>query len=614
MEESKSTLASQSKPFLWGPVKSALIQEAKEHGPDTILSLCYEEDQRIKEMMVAVLTELGRDDQDFAYQVIRELLPQQQEQTTLKRAWRLLRRTTVVPDKAAASARQVAVEVAGNLGFSDLLQEAAFHPEASTRLNAVKQTYFLWNSNPEAAFSVLDYISKNLMHGPVPDIAGIESLLGLSLTLFLKHTHEPSVLRQLQLAWQLVMDSLFGINAKSTSVGRLARSIVRERAFSLAIDFMFRALRELPGSNTINYPDIQASFARRRKDPARYREWIDLYLRMLDYIDVTGNYSQEQLWGDMEAALHARDMLVETAFALCICAHLVHSPTQSLPYVKELMKRAEEDHIPSPYIDDITFASFFATQHYPQQDDLYELFLHCVPIYRAYYTKHTEIPGLHRERTGLTSAWLGPRAMFDYMRDGSIRAAWLQQQLADAVERNDTEFFSSVTEQELPFIGIEYRTPKAALEVVAMLLTARSTLVTSTREGDKTLADAMGPMIDNILVKLRAVYPEIVDDFVEESRLPDEWRTRLGSIEHKENIGTLIGMSAWNFLLDDVIIGSPPLRARLVSTLAAAAEFDAAKDWLDHILREIINVIYGSEILTSKHLPRSIKPWETPTR
>jgi hypothetical protein len=602
-----SDIVQQTKPFLWGPVKSALIQDAKEHGPDTILKLCYEDDQRVKEMMVAVLTDWGRDDLDFAHQLARELLPLQEEQPTLKRAWRLLRPTVAAPDRAAANARQIAVGVAGNLGFKDLLEDAAFHSDTSTRVNAVKQTYYLWGSSPEAAFAILDYISKNVMHGPVPDIGGFESLLGLSLTLFLKHTQEPRVLRHLQAAWQRVMDSVFGISSKSSSVGRLARGFVRERAFSLAIDCMFRALRELPGSNTINYPDIQASFDRRRKDPARYREWIDLYLRLLRYIDVTGDYSREQLWQDMKAALHARDMLVESAFGLCLCAHLVHSPTQSLPYVKELLKRAEEDEVPSPYIDDITFGSFFATQHHPRHDDLYEFFLHCIPIYRAYYAEHTEIPGLHRERSGFTSALLGPRAMFDYLRTGSVYTPWLQKQFADAVERNDSEFFLLVTEWELAFIGIEYHTPLAALEVIAMLLTLRGTLATSTRHRDKKMAAAIEPMIVNILVKLRAVYPDMVDDFIEEHQLSDEWAMRVSSTEPKETIGTLIGMGAWNFLLDDVILGSPPLRARLVSALAAAAEFGAAKGWLDHILREIINVIYGHEILPSKRITQRIK-------
>src|SRR5689334_5830619 len=95
---------STAKPFLWGPVKSALVQDAKDHGPDTILKLCYEDHQRVKEMMVAVITDLGRDDPDFAHRLARELLPRQEERSTLKRAWRLMRPSGVVPDKAAANA------------------------------------------------------------------------------------------------------------------------------------------------------------------------------------------------------------------------------------------------------------------------------------------------------------------------------------------------------------------------------------------------------------------------------------------------------------------------------------------------------------------------------
>src|SRR5450759_3046439 len=118
-----SDTTQQSKPFLWGSVKSALIQDAKEHGPDTILKLCHEEHQRVKEMMVAVLTELGRDDTQMVEDILLRFFPQKKEPGTIQRAWQLVRsKAQPEPNKQSSSARKIGVEVAGNLGIKRVLE------------------------------------------------------------------------------------------------------------------------------------------------------------------------------------------------------------------------------------------------------------------------------------------------------------------------------------------------------------------------------------------------------------------------------------------------------------------------------------------------------------
>ncbi len=57
----------------------------------------------------------------------------------------------------------------------------------------------------------------------------------------------------------------------------------------------------------------------------------------------------------------------------------------------------------------------------------------------------------------------------------------------------------------------------------------------------------------------------------------------------------------------DSFLGSPALRARLIDAMEAATGFDSVSAWLDHVLREIINVIYGSEILPNTRKSEGIR-------
>ena len=67
--------------------------------------------------------------------------------------------------------------------------------------------------------------------------------------------------------------------------------------------------------------------------------------------------------------------------------------------------------------------------------------------------------------------------------------------------------------------------------------------------------------------------------------------------EPVETLGELIGQNAWYFVRDEVILKSPELRSQLIQIFDKAAECKNLRAWLDYFIRQIINRIYGEEVL-----------------
>ena len=96
------------------------------------------------------------------------------------------------------------------------------------------------------------------------------------------------------------------------------------------------------------------------------------------------------------------------------------------------------------------------------------------------------------------------------------------------------------------------------------------------------------------------LYPDKVDDFLEEHLIPKEHYSQLylqiRTGETTETIGELIGgVRFGNFLLNS-IIESQFLRDEIINIFASAAESPNLEHWLDYCFSRIINVVYGKEI------------------
>ena len=88
-----------------------------------------------------------------------------------------------------------------------------------------------------------------------------------------------------------------------------------------------------------------------------------------------------------------------------------------------------------------------------------------------------------------------------------------------------------------------------------------------------------------------------MDNFLEEQEAPADFRRQVQTSETTEMIGELIVNRIGYFGRDIVILESPTLRDQLMRMLAKAADCKNAKEWLHDVFRELINLVYGEEIL-----------------
>jgi len=277
------------KPFLWGPVKSALIQEAKNQGAELVLELCYTEDQRTKEILVQVLTEVGHDKSDAVIHILERLSPDFSEPNQLRRIYNLIRPPRITINRSTYSSYKIAIEVASNLNINCILQAAARHPDASVRTSAVRFSYYLWKRDPSAGLAVVQDLGSHAIHGVIPDLAAVEAVLGLSVIMFMEKMWHPlsdtTSLQQLRYVWRELIDQVFGLKGAGGLLNRISHGFIRDRVFTLLINQVFRLIQELPSYSLMNYADAAAFFTTTPDSRS-------LYKRLTAYLDIKGSYNQ----------------------------------------------------------------------------------------------------------------------------------------------------------------------------------------------------------------------------------------------------------------------------------------------------------------------------------
>ncbi len=133
------------------------------------------------------------------------------------------------------------------------------------------------------------------------------------------------------------------------------------------------------------------------------------------------------------------------------------------------------------------------------------------------------------------------------------------------------------------FIATLWHRPRIALEILGLFFNSEHSEIDG--------------MIQAFLSRLKAHYPDEVDDFLEAQRASDDFRLQVQTNEPVETLGELVGQNAWYFVRDEVILKSPELRSQFIQIFNKAADCKDLRAWLNYFIREIINVIYGGEVL-----------------
>lgn len=570
------------KPFLWGAVKSALVQLTENQSPKLVERLCHENEPRMSDMMVEVLIDFGQDYPKRVEELLKTFLPPEPRRSGWMLARRLIRNPITEPDMTAEAVEKIAIEVASQVNNMEwVLKREGVSQSLGIRNTAVRYTYYLWQRQPTLGFQVLEDWSEHVIQGWIPDFDAFESLLGLSLVIFFDQPHDHDALLQLQAVWQSVIGRILRLQSGQGRASRLVRDFVREKLFNLVVTLIFGVLHQMPSYNVITSTGLEAFFQSSPEEKSLFR-------RLTTYLDVDGTYSEWDMKTDWLATLPSRDMLIGGVTTIGMALHAIRAPLQMLPFLKEFFERARIDPVPSPYLTDIAGAVVPSVlDHDVTMDEIFDFYVYAADICQEYYTLHPNVLGRGIKITS-PQAWLmAPYLYAYYRRVGNIHSSWSEGRITAALERKDERFFDFMLSTELPVLGIELRLPQVALDVLELFF-------------DQVRTD--WPLKTQVfLSRLRTYFPDEVDDFLQEHEAPDEFSLAVRTHQPNEGIGQAIGTRAWRFFRDDIFLNSPQLRSEFIEILAKMADYRSLQEWADYALRRIINLIYGSEVLRQSH-------------
>jgi hypothetical protein len=564
-------------PYLWGATRNALIEDVRHQGSDTALRLCHTDQQRMKEMMVDVLTSFGRDDFEKAENLLRELLPPDGKRRRRRQQVHSFARkgftSAVIPMRNAG---KIAVEAASELGMAGILRVAALQTDPTIRTAAVRHAYRLWQSHRDSGFDLLAQLAQKATKTRIPDFIAFESTLGLSLVIFFDHIHDEQVLMRLGGIWHETIGRLLAIQETSGRLRRLLGAFIRERLMSLAISIGFRMLRDFPEYNVLSYAGLQAFFRLSKADK-------ELFGRMIRYLDTQGQYSKEDLQRDFMTVLRIRkDVMVTPICMLVLSAHAVADPQTILPFLARFQESARHEPEANAWVGVPPIVSEAILDRDASNDVAFEVFLHAVETCQDYYSSEFGRPAQLTSESP-ESAYLGSYIYYHFLRSGFVETDWLTSRINAALKRKDTAYFETVLSTHLPNTGIERGQPQAALDALCLFF----------KSGPSGLDQAR----HRFLSRLRLYYPDEVDSFLEEQQVAEDVRLQIQTSEPVETIGQLIGLRAFRFLRDDVIIGSPDLRSRVVRIFEQSIACKDTREWMSYLIREAVNIVYGSEAL-----------------
>lgn len=584
------------KPYLWGAVRNALVEEAQQPDIEIVLRLCRTSGpQPIKEIMVSVLATLGADAPQQVERILKALVPATRRVTTIKKV-RQWRGKALDADRPTQNAGRIATEVASDLNMPWLLQIAALREDSTIRTEAVRFSYHLWKRDHQAGFIILEHLTQATISGFIPERVALESAIGLSLCILFDSNQDQQVLRSLQGFWHDIIARML-----TGEHGKLWERILRhlffppEWIFSKVIDLVIGYMDGLPAyGQAFNYVQLKAFFGTDTDAEVKA-----LYTRLVSYISVDGNYSREQMERDYFAAMKQENYLIVFIVQLGLIAHTCQDPLRFLPFLQKFYEEAKKDVKAYPYMNDVIHVLDNVLHRGPMDDALFDFFVFAVQDCQVFYIRYPDAIRNDNYKTKPEVHDLGPYIFHVYRKTEAVKTEWLEMRIQSALRREDLRFFDLLLMSELSLIGIERECPKAALLTVAMFFEYLKDDA-ATRSETQSFLDYLRGKTQEFLAHLRSYYPNEVDEFLEEQGADNDFRVQVQEHEPGENIAGLIGQKSLYFLRDEIIMQSPTLRSHMLYLLTKAADCRNIRIWLDYFLREAINLLYGGEIL---HLP-----------
>lgn len=570
------------KPFLWGTVKNALVNEVEQTEVSLLweLSAIEEQEQIVKQLSVQVLVSLGELNLSQSGIFLTNLLKLAGLGQVYNRPKLVSRKhfkeTVSSSDKQARRAREVAIEVAGELGLSELLKLLILDTQIEVRQLAVRATYYMWQQHPQASFEVLEYVAHKVRLKPGLDPAVLDAFINLVGVFFSKHSQNPAVTGRLREICQLVIANNLLSPENSRLWSKWIAFLKRKALVELGSRLLVKWMSVLPAYNVYNMTDVAAIFSCTHEEK-------ELFRRIVAYIDIRGDYDKVQVEQDFRAALSVNARMMESILTFALAVRTSTAASEYVPMVVKLFEYARTELPLNMYVNGLPTALSFAVEYNLKADEYFANFERIVEESQIYQLDHPKIPGVEFEYPLSETPHLAKYLLFQYRREGHLKTEWLNKRIDKALAQNNLLFFQHLVLSELVLVGIDWGSPGIALETLGLFL--------------KSATSEIEDVVQSFLARLSLYYPDEVELFLEEQAVAEEFKLQVHLRKPTEPIGLIIGSNLYYFCLNDVILKTDPLLEHLIAIAQKMADCKNLNEWLHYLITYLINLIYGNPVL-----------------
>ena len=576
-------------PYLWGAITSALLTELKGNNHELATALCQTEDQTVKEMMVAILTDYSADEPEKTGFLLERLMQIGKESVTRKAEssllssllQRVLQRENMELPRKTLNAQKIAVEVAGNLGSTRILEDGAVGRSPTIRTHAVRHAFHLWRKDREQlrkgasgnrGFEVLRHLSGQVRKGLLPNINVLEAGFGLFMLFFFECYHPTDGEKAAELVDELRwirrkgLEDLLYIGEQGLARAAI-RNQLREWVVSNGLKFAIRWLQETPGHNTSDLSNIGPFFELAPPDKDFLRVFLPYYNPARKDVEVLEEH--------LPRVLDLNNNFINWTLWQILLVQWDNNREAVLRIIRYLFEEGMKQPVPT-YSSAVSTSVLHTVLRQGRGDEaIRELAL-------GFLTRRLENSGGKVIYSGGSYTLSGFDSYFaaEYSLRQQVDTTWPRTCVEGAVKEGNVDFLRSAIQALGPLVS-EERYHKPILNVIQPMLPCDEPSVHTA-----TI---------NLLARLRQHCPNEVDDFLLEQNWPSEARRAVKTREVAETIGDLMGVPLYRYIADAAVF-SPKMQQAIPWVLEQAIDCDTIGQWFTIFAKKVLNLGYSEDI------------------
>jgi hypothetical protein len=586
------------KPYLWGALKNALFQELKNNNFELVSQLARlqlsSERLLLRSAIVSSIVEFYELGPRVVRQFIEEMIqplygPAQNFSETVRRlAFRRKYDVQMLNREQA-----IAVEIAGRLGFEDLLTRAAADRVGSMRQTAILHIYHLWRTDADSGWRIAEQLTKHAVTAmDLPDPGVLDSLASLIISILTSdHTNPQSQKHALQAGRRILRRLLLlDPHEHRTLIGRVKRVIaerIRQPLLTIGFNWGIKIISSWSQENLpANFMTLSNFFRLSESDKS-------LATPLTPYFNPYKSGLSTQVQKIM-AAEETGDFITLNIIGVPIIARAQVNSEDGISALRDLVNQRLSQSPPPPWIEGYLWIALqMALRQRPRPDpELLELGKRCALAIQS--DPYSWLKS-HQQAMAVPFLWntsgVGNYMALAYIYNGQGVTSDVTEWITRALEQGDREYLLNYITKELILV-FEMGFHRIALDGLRLIA----------KHPDKELQSTAA----NLLIRIRRYFPADVEDLLLQEVFQEDVSKRVWRSSPTERANDLLGMRAVGVLYDIFLLGPDVLRQETIWLANQARKMPNLEAWVVLFLKEMLNLAAGEAIFTV--------PEESPSR